>query len=87
MLWTPQGYYAASPVGAELIGWHLNNGWEQAADFVTAAQLKKSLNRPDIVKRAFELADAEQAVREAGLSASDISDLIRRGRADEGRSP
>jgi hypothetical protein len=39
------------------------------------------------VKRAFELADAEQAVREAGLSASDISDLISRGRADEGRSP
>ena len=87
VLWTPQGYYAASAAGAELIGWHLNNGWEQAGDFVTAAQLKKSLNRPDIVKRAFELADAEQAVREAGLSASDISDLIRRSRAEEGRSP
>ena len=87
VLWTPQGYYAASAAGVELIGWHLNNGWEQASDFVTAAQLKKSLNRPDIVKRAFELADAEQAVREAGLSASDISDQIRRGRADEGRSP
>jgi hypothetical protein len=52
---------------------------------VTAAQLKKSLNRPDIVKRAFELADAKQAVREAGLSASDISDLIRRSRAEESR--
>jgi hypothetical protein len=85
VLWTPQGYYTASAAGAELIGWHLNNGWEQAGDFVTAAQLKKSLNRPDIVKRAFELADAEQAVREAGLSTSDISDLIRRSRAEESR--
>jgi hypothetical protein len=54
---------------------------------VTATQLKKSLNRPDIVKRAFELADAEQAVREAGLSASDLSDLIRRAPADASRSP
>ena len=76
VLWTPQGYYASSVSGDQYIGWHLNKGWEQAGEFVTAARLKKHLYRPDIVKRAFELANAEQAIREAGLSSFKLADLI-----------
>ena len=34
-----------------------------------SAQLKKHFYRPDVIKRAFDLADASAAVREAGLSA------------------
>jgi tetratricopeptide (TPR) repeat protein len=78
VLWIPQGYYASSPHGDEYIGWHLNKGWEQAGQFVTAARLKKHLYRPDIVKRAFELAGAEGAVREAGLSGFKLADLSTR---------
>ena len=26
VLWTPSGYYDASPGGEELIGWHVSNG-------------------------------------------------------------
>jgi hypothetical protein len=76
-LWTPQGYYVSSADGDQLIGWQLNNGWDKDGDFVTAARLKKTLNRPDIVKRAFELADADAAAREAGLSPPDLIALIR----------
>jgi hypothetical protein len=75
VLWTPQGYYTSSVNGDQMVGWHLNKGWEQAGDFVTAARLKKHLYRPDIVKRAFELADSEAAVREAGLSGFKLADL------------
>jgi WD40 repeat protein len=75
VLWTPEGYYASSVAGDQYIGWHLNKGWDQAAEFVTAARLKQHLYRPDIVKRAFELADAEEAVREAGLSGFKLADL------------
>jgi WD40 repeat protein len=75
VLWTPQGYYTSSLNGDQYVGWHLNRGWEQAADFVTAARLKQHLYRPDIVKRAFELADAAAAVREAGLSGFKLADL------------
>jgi hypothetical protein len=78
VLWTPQGYYASSVNGDQYIGWHLNKGWEQAGEFVTAARLKKHLYRPDIVKRAFELADAEGAVREVGLSGFKLADLATR---------
>ena len=78
VLWTPQGYYASSLAGDQYIGWHLNKGWEQAGDFVTAARLKKHLYRPDLVKRAFELANAESAVREAGLFGFKLADLSSR---------
>jgi tetratricopeptide (TPR) repeat protein/WD40 repeat protein len=74
-LWTPQGYYASSVAGDQLIGWQLNKGWEQAGEFVAAARLKQHLYRPDIVKRAFELADAEAAVREADLQDFKLADL------------
>jgi tetratricopeptide (TPR) repeat protein/WD40 repeat protein len=77
-LWTPQGYYTSSTAGDLLIGWHLNKGWGQAGEFVNAARLKKHLYRPDIVKRAFELADPGQAVREAGLSGFKLADLTSR---------
>jgi WD40 repeat protein len=75
VLWTPQGYYTSSVNGDQYVGWQLNKGWETAGEFVTAARLKKHLYRPDIVKRAFELADAEAAVREAGLSGFKLADL------------
>jgi hypothetical protein len=76
VLWTPQGYYTSSEAGDQYIGWHLNKGWDEAGEFVTAARLKQHLYRPDIVKRAFELADPEQAVREAGLSGFRLADLV-----------
>ena len=75
VLWTPQGYYASSVAGDQNIGWQLNKGWEQAGEFVTAAQLKKHFYRPNVVKRAFDLADAGAAVREAGLSGFKLADL------------
>ena len=45
VLWTPQGYYTSSVAGDQYVGWHLNRGWEQAGEIVTAARLKKHLYR------------------------------------------
>ena len=75
VLWTPQGYYASSVTGDQDIGWQLNKGWDQAGEFVTAAQLKKHFYRPNVIKRAFDLADSGAAVREAGLSGFKLADL------------
>ena len=60
--------------GAELIGWQINRGPEHEAEYVTAAQLRKHLNRPDIVAKAIQLASAEEAVRRpmARISSSPI---------------
>lgn len=65
VMWTPQGFYAASGPGSELIGWQINHGPDHEAEYVTAGQLRKTLNRPDIVAKAIQLASAEEAVRQA----------------------
>ncbi|HXZ14444.1 MAG TPA: PDZ domain-containing protein, partial [Roseiarcus sp.] len=39
-LWTPQGYYAASPNGEALVGWNLNRGADKDAQWVSAEQLR-----------------------------------------------
>jgi WD40 repeat protein len=63
--WTPTGYYMASPGGESLIGWHINRGWEQPADFFPASRFRDRFNRPDIVRLALQTLDEDEAVRRA----------------------
>ena len=44
--WTPQGYYAASPGGEDLIGWHVNRGFDTAPDFYPASTFASTFRRP-----------------------------------------
>jgi hypothetical protein len=66
--WTPSGYYSASPGGEELIGWHVNRGWEQSADFFPAARFRDTYARPDIVERVLDTMDEAEAVRLANAA-------------------
>ena len=84
VMWTPQGYYISSPDGDGLIGWQINRGSENAADYVRASQLSKRLYRPDIIARTIELASAEAALRDMG-EALDITELLRVSRPPEFR--
>jgi WD40 repeat protein len=77
-MWTPQGYYAGSPGADKMIGWQINKGADKAADYVTAEQLRKHLNRPDIVAKAIQLASAEEAVRTSNGTGFRLSDLLAR---------
>ena len=61
--WTPTGYYMASAGGEDLIGWHLNRGWTQEADFFPASRFSDRFNRPDIVKLVLKTRDEGEAVR------------------------
>ena len=63
--WTPQGFYAGVPGTAEMVGWQVNHGLDHEADYVTAAQLRRHLNRPDIVARSIRLGSAKAAAEEA----------------------
>ena len=82
ILWTPRGYYAASPGGEELVGWHVNRGWAQAADFFPAAQFRDRFYRPDVVQRVLATRDVELALAEANEEANrrqeddDVSKLL-----------
>jgi WD40 repeat protein len=63
--YTPGGYYAASPGGEELIGWHVNNGPEQAADFFSASRFRDRFYRPDVMTRILDTLDEAEALRQA----------------------
>src|SRR5277367_3484711 len=67
--WTPTGYYMASPGGEDLIGWHLNRGWAQEADFFPASRFSARFNRPDIVQLVLKTRDETAAVDQANEAA------------------
>jgi WD40 repeat protein len=68
--WTPKGYYTASPGAESLIGWHVNRGWDQAAQFFPADRFREQFNRPDIVKLVLETLDEGKAIEEGNKRAS-----------------
>lgn len=75
--WTPQGYYAASPGGEQLIGWQVNRGTDLTPDFHAAAQLRERYFRPDVVARTLEALDTQQGffLAESAISAPPVKGL------------
>ncbi|MEN8219003.1 MAG: caspase family protein [Pseudomonadota bacterium] len=69
IVWTPQGYYAASSGGEALIGWHLNRGPNQAADFFSAARFRDNYYRPDVVAKVLDTLDPGLQERQQALQA------------------
>jgi len=65
--WTPEGYYAASPGGAKLMGWHVNNGVSQLATFYPTERFTAALYRPDIISQLAETGNVDRAVALADL--------------------
>jgi WD40 repeat protein/uncharacterized caspase-like protein len=65
VLWTPSGFYDASVGGEELIGWHVNRGGDQAADFFPAARFRAKFHRPDVIDRVLDTLDETEALRQA----------------------
>ncbi len=86
VVWTPEGYYAASPGGERLIGWHVNNGTDALASFYPAARFRASLYRPDAigllftdgidgdVKKALEAADKARGRKPT--EATEVADVL-----------
>jgi WD40 repeat protein len=65
VLWTPSGYYDCAPGAEALIGWHVNNGPDHAADFFPASQFRDLFYRPDVINRILQTLDEDEAVRQA----------------------
>jgi hypothetical protein len=63
VLWTPDGYYDCSPGAEDLIGWSVNNGMDQAADFFPAGRFRGVYYRPDVISRVLEAGDEAVALR------------------------
>jgi WD40 repeat protein len=75
-IWTPQGYFAASPGGAGLVGWQIDRGPEKTAVYVTGTQLHEFLERPDIVAKAIALGSATEAITSAPHLGRGLEELL-----------
>ncbi len=69
VLWTPSGYYDASPGAEDLIGWHVNNGKDQAADFFPVGQFRSTYYRPDVIARILQTGDERLALQQSNEAA------------------
>lgn len=83
IVWTPEGYYAASPGGEKLMGWHVNNGRDQLASYYPAAQFRKTLYRPDVIREVLDagsvrvaLARADKARGKAPAEVADVGKVL-----------
>lgn len=75
--WTPGGFYMAGPGGDRLVGWHVNRGAEQAADFFAVGRFRDLYYRPDIVRDTLADLDEAGAIRRAGRAApTDLAGLL-----------
>lgn len=55
LLFTPSGYYDASPGAEGLLGWHINNGPDKAPSFYPLSRFKDRYYRPDIIDAILEV--------------------------------
>ena len=78
VMWTPDGYYAASPEGDQHVGWQINAGFDRSARFISAAQLKRHFYQPDLVRDAIALGSAKAAIAKAHLPPFDLAELANR---------
>ena len=69
VVWTPSGYYDTAPGAEDLIGWHVNNGRDRAADFFPVGQFRDAFYRPDVVSKILEIGDEARAVQLANEEA------------------
>src|SRR5207248_1720867 len=49
--WTPEGYYAGTPAGEQLMGWKVTTDEDQLATFYPARAFHKKFYRPDVIQR------------------------------------
>ena len=61
--WTPAGYYDASFQGHRLFGWQVNRGLEAPPDFFLAAQVRRMLERPQIMARLLRAGSLDEVFR------------------------
>jgi WD40 repeat protein len=74
VLFTPEGFYQASPGGDALLGYQLNQGPDHEGRFVDSAQLSTVFLRPDLITA--RLAGNEAAITAAVSNIGDVRTVL-----------
>lgn len=70
VLWQPDGYYASSEYGDNLVGWHVNRGMDSPPDFYRAVQFERQFYRPDLLREQIN------STKTAGSGVSTSSSIL-----------
>jgi WD40 repeat protein len=70
ILWTPEGYYDASPGGEELIGWQINHGPGTTPSFYPTVTFRDRFYRPDILRQLLKTYDVDEAIEIANSASN-----------------
>lgn len=76
VLWTPEGYYAASPGGERMFGWASSNGPNALATFHPAEKFARQFRRPDIIKLAIEKGSVALALKELKTKPAEVETIL-----------
>lgn len=78
VVWTKEGFFTASKAGAQYIGYHINQGVDQEARYVSVDKLYDTYYRPDLVAKSLQGEDISSYAE--GIS---INSLLQSGFAPE----
>jgi WD40 repeat protein len=67
VVWTPQGYYAASPGGERWLSWTVSRGLDRDRLSYPAGHYRRQFNRPDVVRRVLDRGSVWAAAVQAGV--------------------
>jgi hypothetical protein len=70
VIFTPSGYYDASPGAEEFLGWHINRSKRQAAVFYPVSRFRDQYYRPDVIDELIWTLDEKLALQKANANAS-----------------
>lgn len=65
--WTPEGFYAATPGAHGILRWHVNRGWNEAADAIPVADIPGS-RRPAVLPLVLQELEMSRALGLAELA-------------------
>ena len=69
VLWTPEGFYEATPGAEDVLKWVVNHGPDKAASTLPVSAIAK-LHRPDALKRVLDQLETERALGVADIAAA-----------------
>jgi len=62
VIWSKSGYFASSVNGDQYIGYHINQGLDKEAYFVSSSKYYNTLYRPDIIEAIVKTGSEEKAI-------------------------
>lgn len=63
IMWTQEGYYDCTPGAEKYLGWHINRGFDQSAEFRPLSQYNPQYRRPDVIDLVLRAGSTRQALK------------------------